>query len=384
MDRRVALGRYPARRAGPRPLAPVARRLDAAGGRTRPLRRAGAGLVSLTRGRLASLTASPSFDGSLADVLDRGTAAGVNGERPADHLLGGRLRTASPLTRPPMSAAAPRGPTVPRDALAAVPTRRDDATRTRELGSQRPENRQPSTRAGGPPASQEMARERLRAASEVRGLEWMSARVPGGGEAAGTPLSKTTVVNGHRTAGARDTSNEDPESLGQMLTPVPALGGQPPEAVGPGTMPAPATPAPAAPAPSVAPAAAARASRSLPPASGDPQAPNTVSTPPLGSRSTLTGGSHEVSGQLAALVRSWDAAEPQVPAARVGRRPTGPSRTRAPASPSSWGEPGWIQLPRHRGPTAIVAARGDELLAAAVGRVLASELRRYGIEVDEP
>jgi hypothetical protein len=121
-------------------------------------------------------------------------------------------------------------------------------------------------------------------------------------------------------------------------------------------------------------------------ARGDPSSPHALSTQTASPRSQRAGDAHAVSGQLAALVRRWGASKPEPPAYTNATREL--ESTSSSVKPD-WAEPEFNEADRGerqapRGATATTPAQRDELLAAAVGRVLTSELRRYGIEVDEP
>jgi hypothetical protein len=193
----------------------------------------------------------------------------------------------------------------------------------------------------------------------------LSARIPGGVEAADTPLSATAVVDAHRTR-----LNHSAQGVTRVHAKVPQPAGDQPPDRNRGV----ALPTQTAPAQSLHQASSAQAHDARPLESGDQRSPHAVDTPKV--KKNL----HGTSSQLAALVQSWDTTTthevPAVPAR------TNPIRAMNPAS--SPREPEGAERHAPHKPTATTPPRGDDLLAAAVGRVLTSELRRYGIEVEEP
>jgi hypothetical protein len=385
MEFRVPLERDSVRLDGARPLALVLARLDVEAGRPAPLRRADASLAALTRIRLESLITPGAYDVGVAEVLGCNERADVTGTG-ADRARGGTLTKRA--NRPHSAAPALTRPYGRLHAGAAPPTRTarngsgsvEQHTEPQRTG--RAARRHPASTKASPPGLRRVATEQAGAA---HGLDWVSVRVLGGVRAANTPLAVTEPNHGHRSAPGDRPSSPDDVRVRQILSAVGVDGGRAPDATPADTAASSAPQNPNRPEP-------ARAGAPRPAADPDHRAAEHVrapvsespsGTPPVTPRlpARRRADPHQEAGQLAALVRSWGAnptaAETDVPRTRASTVRAAPSPP-DPARPPAVGEP-----PRKRS-EAAAALQADELLAAAVGRVLTSELERYGIEINEP
>jgi hypothetical protein len=328
------------------------RRLNAAAARIGRLDGAQRGLATLTRARLAALTAPTRGDEALAAALARYSStatAEVELEPPARKRLVappartgiGRGEPMPPARRVPSSVVFARSqkPAVRGRSSARAAKTRAALIRTGEPGAL-PFGRQ----LGGPSADLPLAAASagFEAVERVRGLEWLAARVPGGAEA-----SESTLVTGMpavQSSTSASKASVEATTASAMPSPAPALSAKARSLAGPVDV-------EQVPEPSVSP---------LPPVL------------------FLPAGGHSGARGLEALVRAWADAEHSSPtspttevsthAASAGGETVSPEATHRGPPPRS----SHALLPEHE-----ALAFGD-----ALGRVLVAELRRYGIEVD--
>jgi hypothetical protein len=327
-------------------------RLDAAAVGTAPLEHADRGLASLTRRRLVRLTSPADGDEALAAALARCAAAAVSDGEPEPHArrllarpaaaagfdgapagsAGRRERSSARLGGPHESVRGSSGFPAPRQTVARRLSRaamRDDHRRRVPL----PDVVAP---VPAPPPGFE-------AAADALGLDWLVVCVPGGAEAAETPLVE----------GA-------PEVERSLSGPAPAPTS---------TSPARAVPVP----PGHGSVSSAWDEVEREPAQEPRRQPSTIAA--VEPRVVQPAGAQG----LDALVRAWHGAEESRPesidlaAAAVASHANG---SRAPLRTTTTSR---------AQPSSRASEREAEMLefGDALGRVLVAELRRYGIEVDE-
>jgi len=341
----------PLRFAEPAAVALAVQRLDRAASLAAPLQAAWRSLAVLTCLRLEALISPQRGDEALAAALARYAETAI--EEPASPARAHPARRAGhaavlPAPRPAPSPA--RRPSLPRREARRAPAVTTSAART---GARRVEARRV---AGGSLEPVDLGAPAATEATEVHGLEWLVGRVPGGTEAAESPLDLAASVDDVeplRPAVASGTPARGPEGTQPSAhrdVPIAGHASEPRHAFAP----APA----AAPTPAASPAAA-----------GAAQARRLFA---------------EAGGELETLVRAFDAGA-QADESYVQTTPPAyspqASRPAADAEPateaaSAAGRP-------HAAKGAHTQAREEELLGLGdeLGRVLVAELRRYGIEV---
>jgi hypothetical protein len=331
-------------------------RLDRAASRVAPLRSAGQSLATLTSRRLEALRVGERSDAFLAALLARYEER-VAVEAPPDHRTqrASRPGIVQIPSAPPVSASTPPAPPPPRP----LREQREAAGVQPSGEGRRGRRRKPATHAAG------AARGRRGTAKAgppaVRGLEWLVAGVPGGHEAALAPLdlsSPTRVDDEARTIAATADGLRPPQTT--------------PQRGEDGASPPPRTAVPDA------------GSRDLllPALPEHDLIAAASSEAPAEAPATHSSGAG--AAQLAALVRAWDGPGPvHEPDVQRATPPLPPERRESP-DPLDMPTGGGPLTARVR-PAAAAAAppAQDELLELGdqLGRVLVSELRRYGIEV---
>jgi hypothetical protein len=323
-----------------------------------PLRSADRSLATLTCRRLEALRVVERGDAVLAAALarydQRGTAEALPERRTARLARSGIAE----LERTPARAG---GSFAPPAARPASREQQRAADRRAKGDDRRGRRRKPATAAVG--AATRRRRTTKPIPPQVQGLEWLVGSAPGGREAALSTLDLSPPAGVSDDPGAMAAT-----ANGSRLPLVPRHGGDgaPPMRTavdGDGSR---------------APFAPARPERSV------------IATPasdaPVDAPATRPAGTGPGAGQLSALVRAWDGPAPvDEPDSRSALPAIAPDPAESPGphdEPSGSGPP--AARARDGAGVAAPTAR-DELLDLGdqLGRLLVSELRRYGIEVEE-